>query len=610
VIGFMAAVDSGALNSSLAKFASDRLHRPVTFDSFRTHMLSTRPTVSIVGLRVGSPAWAGRLNLLEASRLDLGFRWSDVLSGRFIPSEISADNPQLNLLRLTESRSNWSSEDKGGQAGGGPSLSSIQQLRITNGRFTLDDRVGKRNLSGAFSYDGLQNPGFPLGVTAHGDLKGGEVQISARGAPLTRRRPKDAYPFAADVQDGATHLAVKGTSDQPLSLSGFDLSVEANGPNLGDMGYLIGVGLPNSAPYRLTTKLSRKGPTTHANDLKASVGQSDFVGSIVSDGSKPRRMIRIDLASQTLYAADVGAFLGHIPAHQVTRSVSGVASSGKGGRGPLFTDHPIDLTRFRAKDAALKITARRFIVGGVSPGRLVTEGKLDRGKFELRPFTLSFAEGDARAVFGLDLNGPHPVFRLDGTVRGPIRSLVPELSKTLNGTTSLHVHAVARGASWKQIAMNAEGQVAIRLKDGDIQKSKADVVSGAVVQGAFTALASKGARTGLPCAVADIGISRGHVRGQRILLVTDVGAALAEGGIDLASETVDATIYGRPSGFHLFAANAPVSIFGPMLHPQTKLRLSGGPSDPKGKAPDPPKIPADRASFCKALLDGPAPAPR
>ena len=597
--GLLAAADAGRFNAPLARYASRRLDRPVSFQALHTHLLSGRPTVTLGGLRMGQPAWAGPGDLLRADAVRLAFAWPGLAV-----TGIEVDRPTLNLVRLSPDRANWSS-GKGDRGGDSRLLDSVRLLRITGGRFSLDDRVGDLRLSGTLVHDAAADPARPLKLTAEGVLKGGAIQASAQGGALNHRRRNTPYPFSARLRDGETFVGVSGVSAGPGRFKdGYDLAIAARGPNLADTRYLIDESLPNSAPYRLTVRLVREGRTVRATGLKAVVGRSDFTGSIVSDGSRPRRRIVVDLDSRTLYAADVDALLSHIPPHRLTRSVSGAKVPGKGG-GPLFNSRPIDLTRFRRKDARLDIRAERFVLGQISPGRLHAVGVLREGRLELKPFTLAFPSGRADLALALDVNGPHPAFRLDGTVRqAALSSLAPGLARTISGVADLRIRAAGAGSSFHAMALNATGGIGLTLRNGQIQAAKADVLSGAVIQGAFKALANKSARSGVPCALADLGLGGGRITSRRILLVTDAGAAVGQGQVDLASETVDLTIYGRPSGFRLFAVKAPITLTGPMLHPQAKVRLGGRPAGETGPVPEAPKITGDPAAFCSQQLAG------
>jgi uncharacterized protein involved in outer membrane biogenesis len=590
VFALLAALDSGRFNSRLAAFASKRIERPVAFETVKTHLLTTRPNVVVTGLRIGQPAWAGPGDMVRASRIRLAFRWPLTVT------EIEVDGGQANLVRFSREQNNWSQSKRGGGRSPG-FFSSVRLLRISGGRFTFDDRVRGLKLNGTATYDLAKSPSRPLTVAAKGMLMEGEVVLTASGAPLTGRRRGTPYPFSASLQDGATFVEVSGASIPPGGLKGgFDLRVAARGPNLANMKYLINVGLPNSAPYRLTARLQREGRTTRATDIKAVIGRSDFTGQVISDGSKARRLVTVDLDSRTLYAEDIGTLLARRPPHTVTRSVSGAAPRPHEAR--VFKSKRLNLKKFMRRDYRLNIKAQRFVIDGVAPGRLVMAGSMDRGKFELKPFTIDFPSGRASGVLNIDVTGANPAFRLDGSVRrAALASLVPDLGRSIGGTTDLRFNIAGAGASFRDVAAHATGRIALDLRGGQIKKAQANVISGAVVAGAFNALANKKATTDLSCAVVRMDVGRGRVSARRILLVTDVGTAVADGGIDLASETLDMTIYGRPSGFRLFTVDAPVSVGGPMLDPKVKVRVSGAPAK-SAAPPQPPKIEGDRDVYC------------
>lgn len=589
-VAVLAALDRGALDRPLARGASKALERPVAFTSVRTRLLSARPSLVVTGLRLGNPAWAGPGEVLTARRVELAFRWSRLLHSDLNPVTVAVDEPVAHLIRASRQQKNWTSGKSGGTGVG-----SVLSLRITGGRFTYEDRVRDMTLSGLADYDAARGE-RPLQGRAEGVLKGEAVSLTLRGAPLTGRKPRTPYPFDVRVQDGETLVVASGTSAAPLSLRGFDLEVQASGPNLAEMKYLIGVGLPNSRPYRLTGHLARQGRTTPATGLRAVIGESDFAGTIVSDGSKPRRMLRIDLTSKVLHAADIAAFLTHIPDHAHTRSVPG--SAGKGGSDRLLGSKPLNLVRFRDRDARLSIAADRFMVGHLATSRLRTQGVLDHGVFNLKPFSLALPSGAAQGALSMDVNGPNPAFGLEGTVRGDLATLMPGLAETITGRSTLTVDIAGAGPSWRAIGQAAKGAARLVVRDGDIQKSKAKVLSGAVVSGALTALTSKNARTPLPCAVAEATIGGGQVRSRRIVLATGSGFAMAVGRIDLASETIDLTVYGQPrGGLKLFTSDKPVAVRGRLLSPKVDVLPKGGPSAP---APEAPGM-DDPAAFCASL---------
>jgi AsmA family protein len=597
VVGLLSAAERGTFNSTLARMASDRLERDVAFQSLDLNLLTGQPSVTLTGLTVDAPQWAGKAPLLEARRLSVGFSWGALLTGRAAARTIDLDRPIVRLVRLSPEQQSWPK----GKGGGGDSLRGVRRLSITAGRFSLDDRVKQIGLSGAF--DHRPEGDRPLTASARGAVRGGEIVLQARGGALNARARRAPYPFEAKVTDGEARIAISGVSDRPLSFSGFDLAVQASGPNLVVLEYLVDLGTPNSTPFAVTGRVKRTGKVTTATIAKGAMGQSDLTGTIVSDGSKDRRVLRIDLNAQTLHMRDVASVLADRPSHAVARVTPGAPTKRPPGA-RLLSENPLDLARFNEKDAVIRIRARRFLTDTLSPGQLSADAKLERGVFTLKPLTIDFASGRLEAALSLDLKRPDLVVGLDGKVRSnEIASLAPGLADLLGGKSNFDIQFKGTGRSWRQIGASAHGGLRLTLEDGDFQRSKASLLSGAVVQAAITALANKDARTELNCAVADADIRAGRIISRNITLVTGAGTAVIDGAVDLDRELIDLTVYGRPSGFRLFTVNSPVSVTGPLANPQTKVRLLGK----GGKAAlEAPKVEGDdKAEFCRRLLASP-----
>jgi uncharacterized protein involved in outer membrane biogenesis len=592
-VGLLGAAERGSFDKALAKAASDRVEREVAFQALDLRLLTGRPSVSVTGLTVSAPAWAGKAPLLEARRVNITFSWGALLTGRAAVRTIDLDRPVVRMVRLSPEQQSWPAGK-----GGGDGLRGVRRLNIVEGRVILDDRPRQMALSAAFSHTSA-DPTRPLAVSAQGQIKGGEIVLQARGGPLNGRGRREPYPFEANIRDGEARIAISGVSDRPLSFSGFDLAVQASGPNLVVLEYLVDLGTPNSTPFTVTGRVKRVGDVTSATIAKGTLGQSDLIGTIVSDGSKARRVLRIDLTAQTLHMRDVASILADRPSHAVARVTPGGPTQRPPGA-RLLSENPLDLARFNEKDAVIKLSAQRFVTDTLAPGRLSVAGTLDRGVFTLKPLTVDYASGRLEAAMTMDLKRPVLAMTLDTSVRSAeIATLAPGLADLLGGEADLRVQLKGSGRSWRQIGASADGDLTLKLKDGEFQRSKANLLSGAVAQAAISALANRDARTELTCALGDADIRSGRITSRNITLVTGAGTAVIDGAVDLDRETIDLTVYGRPSGFRLFTVSSPVQVSGSLADPQTKVRLLG-----KGEkvSHEAPKIEGDKAEFCRRLL--------
>ena len=83
-------------------------------------------------------------------------------------------------------------------------------------------------------------------------------------------------------------------------------SFTAAGPDLKDLYYLIGVGLPHTGPFRASGKLARQDMRFDYSELALSSGASDLRGTLSVEGSRSRIRIEGELTAE-FAARDLGA---------------------------------------------------------------------------------------------------------------------------------------------------------------------------------------------------------------------------------------------------------------------------------------------------------------
>ena len=297
-------------------------------------------------------------------------------------------------------------------------------------------------------------------------IRGEPYQVTARGTPLIQRDAKSPYAFQAKLQDGATHAAVSGATQKPFDFRGFDLQVAANGPNLADFGYLFNFDSPNTPPYQLTTRISRKAHAVHLAQIKARVGGSDIQGDLISDHNQPRRRFTVDFTADTLRAEDLAVLASPRPDHAAARSRPGVAAPSADKT--LFSDKPFDFDGLRKVDAAVKLRARRVTGYAVPVNDLTLVWSLQNGRLEIAPLSASLAPGAFKAHVILDARPANPDLKISGDLHGArIGALRPSAAATLDGNLDALANLETSGNSAKAMAAHLNGKVAMRVDHGN-----------------------------------------------------------------------------------------------------------------------------------------------
>ncbi|MEJ0041469.1 MAG: AsmA family protein [Rhizomicrobium sp.] len=239
-------LDWNTMRGPVARYASMRLGRPVRIDGdLDVHLFSLEPSVSVSGLKVANPDWAGSPQAADIQHLAFTFRLIPALFGDTILPLVQFDHPDIKVVRLADGRTNW---DMGGGKTGW-NVPPIRRFLVRDGHITVDDRVRGLKFVGTVSSEenaGARGSAFQL--SGDGTLNGNKFTAQVHGGPLIHVDESKPYRFVADVRAGATHAVADGAIAHPFHLGQFSAAVTVSGPNLSDLYYLTGLVMPQTAP--------------------------------------------------------------------------------------------------------------------------------------------------------------------------------------------------------------------------------------------------------------------------------------------------------------------------------------------------------------------------
>jgi AsmA family protein len=570
----LAGIDAGLFDRAIEAVASAKAHRAVRFSRLRTHLLSSRPSISVEGLWIASPPALTREPLLQASRLTAQLRFASLLLGRFEPVEMTLVKPQLHLVRLRPGVTNFTF-GRGGPPG---FLQSMRHLTITDGVVALNDVQRQTTLRGLFSQQ--DRPGDPAAfrLAGGGVVKGGVYTVTASGADLNGRRPGAPYPFSADVHDGRMTVELSGTSGRPFDFRILNLAARASGPNLAALGYLFGFHAPNSPPFQLIGHVSRSGPRVEVSGIGGRLGRSDVRGELSSEHRSNRpHLTRVRLASRVAYLGDVRALLRARPPHALARTVSGASapSEGKRSKGALSST-PFRTGGLSKGDLQIEFTAAQVADAPLPVQSLAARVTLSGGRVAIGPVSFDTRPGHADLWARLDFASATPSFAVRGSLRGArLAALSHGLGRTVDGDFDAAFALRGQGRSPRAMAASASGRAAFRLSHGQVQRAKAAALSSDPVQAVEATLGGKPERTPLYCAVGEFAAVDGRLQVRRLDILTGAGLISGSGDVHIADGTLSLVLTGTPAGKAL-RVNAPVALKGSLRHPTVTLAAASG----------------------------------
>jgi uncharacterized protein involved in outer membrane biogenesis len=570
----LAGVDAGLFDRAIEAAVSVKAQRAVRFTRLTAHLLSSRPWISVEGLWIASPRAITREPMLRAPLVTAKLRFAPLLIGRFDPVEMTLVKPQLHLVRLRPGVTNFTF----GQGGTPGFLKSTRRLTIADGVLALDDVQRRTTLLGVFSQQDRPGDPAPFRLAGGGVIQGGAYTVLARGADVNGRPAGASYPFSADIHDGDTAIELSGTSGRPFDFQKLDLAARASGPNLAALGYVFGFGAPNSAPFELTGRVSRDGPRVEVSDIRGRLGRSDLTGEISSQRRSHRpSLTEARLTSGVAYLSDVRALLHARPPHAVARAASGASppSAGKNAEGGL-SNAPFRAPGLPKTDLQIEFSAAQVPDAPLPVRHLTTKVTWSGGRLAIVPVSFDTAPGRADLSARLNFASATPSFALGGSLRGArLAALRRGLGRTVDGDFDAAFNLSGEGRSPRAMAASASGRVAFRLSHGRVQRVKAAVLGGDLVQAVEAAVGAKPRRTPLYCAVGEFAAVDGRLHARRLDILTGAGAISGSGDIDIADGALSLVLTSAPTGKGPHVST-PIALKGSLGHPVVTLAPAPG----------------------------------
>ena len=283
-------------------------------------------------VRIGNPDWAKRAQFAELRGIEVELRLLPLLWHEIAIPSVRLIQPSLDIERRKDGSNNWFSASTGKDASSAWAF-DLGEVEFDAGAVTLADaergldlhadisaldapiafgeRVGdddpttRREVVRRVGREAAQRlreatqdratrastrvrktplP-YLFAWKAVGTLRGTKVTGSGRfGGVLALNDTRRPFPVRADIEIGATEIALTGTITDPTSPDAIDMRLWISGPNLADLYSIAGLALPNTPPYatvgRLAGHFHPHQSLLRYEDFTARVGGSDLDGTL------------------------------------------------------------------------------------------------------------------------------------------------------------------------------------------------------------------------------------------------------------------------------------------------------------------------------------------
>ncbi len=574
----------------IERIASARLGRPVHIAHLHLR-IARNPVLEVDGLVIDDPPdFPAPGPFARIARLAVMLDGPAYLHGQalVVPS-IELDRPEVNATALPDGRNNWTFPFGGAPAGGKPGSSTrIGDLVITDGHVHAIDPKVKAD----FHLDIATQPaaeGQParIVVDAHGTYN--NQPITGRfigGALLTLRDKANPYPVDLVLANGATHVVLRGTVQDPLAFAGTSLKVEVSGQTLADLTPLTGLPAPPTPPYRLAGDVNYADRRIRLDHLAGRLGRSDLDGSIAVDPGTVRPQVDAVLHSHQVDLADFGGVLGGVPGRATTAGESPQqrAELARAAASPwLIPRSPLDLPRLKYADVSLRYRGDHILGRSVPLDDVVADATIRDGAIRAHPISFGVGRGRIEADIAADATGPHLIHtRTDIAFRQVDLARLMSATHTFTGAGRIGGHAVVEGTgdSIGGILGAGNGELKLFMTGGDLSALLVDL-SGLEFGNALLSALGVPKKTEVRCLVADFALRQGILGTRTLLLDTGEANVTGKGDINLRDEMIDYQLRTQAKHFTIGSLPAPIDITGHLKHPSVapdakELAVRGG----------------------------------
>ncbi len=523
-------------------------------------------------LSFGNAKWSKQSTMATADRAELDIElWPLLLQRDLRIREARLSQPDLRLETGPDGKGNWVLKESSNKDESLP----LSRLWIDDGRLRYANAAKKTDIDISVNSAAPErrDAAAPIDIEGKGRWTGNAFSIVGRAeSPLALSNTEEPYRIDMRAQAGPTKAHARGNLVNPFQWRRFDLQLELSGQDLEDLYPLTGLAAPQTPPYRFDGRLSRDNDVWRYREFSGVVGDSDLGGSAEFDVGSERPKLTAKLASKRLDLDDLAGFLGAPPQTGGTEAsnAKGAAQSRQlASSSKLLPRRKYDLSRLRAMDADVRLTAARIDAPTLPIDDMDAHLKLDAGVLRLEPLNFGVAGGDVRSTIRMDAREDTIRTRADITARKlDLSKLFPtvELSKDAVGRVGGHVAVSGSGNSIAAMLGSADGEIALGMGPGRISNLLMEL-AGLDVAEALKFLLTKDRTVPIRCAFGDFAVKNGVMASRALAFDTADTIIIGEGRISLKDETFDLELRPRPKDRSLFALRSPLVLGGTFKDP-------------------------------------------
>lgn len=540
------------------------------FDPFNIKFLAE-------GLTVANPKWAKERYFFRSKLIDTRIATWTLLFGKDRINWLSLVNGDVNLeWDKGAKRNTWTFGDP--DAEGKPLEIPIIRRGLVQGTtvnyrdpvLQLEARIGLETIKASdtrFDND--------IRFSGTGTMRNNPFTVSGNLLSPNETVRGGENPLRMIARSGATQLDVAGTLPGAFELENAKLKIKVRGPNLAHLFDFLGVAVPDTRSYHMTSNLTRHAGAWRFTRLSGMFGESDLAGLLTISMPANRLKIDADLKTKTLDIVDIGPFIGYDP-ERLERAGNAGAIKQAGGRPRLLPDAPLRIDALRRFDADVRYNVAQVRAKSFPVSNIGLTLDLKKSLLKLSPLTFDIAGGHLSSDIVINAQG-QPVrtrydIRLAPTPMGKLLAKFGVEESGTSGTLKARIDLQGAGDTVQKSLASSSGRIAVMMPRGslwtrNVQLSELDI--GTFITKMFQKKLKDPVQ--INCGVVAFTVRDGIAAADPILIDTSKNVILGRGGFSFRDEALDLAVRADGKKFSVFSAQSPVGVKGYFAEPRLQV---------------------------------------
>ena len=524
-------------------------------------------------IRVSNPGWASKPDFFHAQLVDTDIATFSFLFGHRRVNWLILGGGAVDLeWDKAREHNSWTFGDPG-KKGEPLDLPTITRARFAGTTLRYRDPKGQLSADIAFDTVDTNDTRFQQAVRFRGQGAARGTPFEVVGALLSPNATVSGgtNKLALRVDAADSHADISGTLPGATQIDGADLHADVRGRNLAQLFAILGVAIPDTRRYHLTTAFTKAGNEWRLTGLKGSFGDSDIAGKLTVRLGEPRLKLIGTLTTDTLDIVDVGPFVGYDPDRLAAQGASGAIRQ-VGGHPRVLPDAQLRIDALKNFDADIGYRVRRIRAPNLPVSNVDLKLDLDNRLLDLSPLTFDMARGHVTSDISINAR-EKPVLtkydiRLSPTPMGTLLAGWGVEESGTSGTLKARVQMEGRGNSLHDSLAHSSGRIAIIMPKGTFWARNAQLAEidiGTFVQKMFEDKLKQPVQ--INCGLIGFTVRDGVAAADPILIDTSKNVMIGRGGFSFKNEAIDLAFRADSKKFSLFSGQSPVAIGGYFAKP-------------------------------------------